>query len=267
MTAGTCRNCGATLEPDLTHCPLCGEMVAPKPAKRDPHDRPKIGGRWTWIAVGVVAAGVVAGGAALAFTGNAGSSTAASVATPTTGSPTAEPTGSPSSTGPTVTAPAPPSLATTPQQAMALSSRQARMQLETNRQNDKRATADLRYSWVPQVSSKCEGLDNVDIKPSWFPNGSPDTYGLSAQQILAFHLALANRDGALMVTDRDVGDRMVLSVCAGETMWMAIIPKSFNSADAANAWCDRHGYPLGECAARWVVTPGKSGAEVKWRTA
>lgn len=148
---------------------------------------------------------------------------------------------------------------------MALTAKEARAQLESNRQNDKPELATVRYSWVPQVSSKCEGLDNVDLHPSWRPDGRPDTDSLAAQEILAFHLALANRDGALMVTDRDVGDRMNLAACAGKTMWMAVVPKPFRSANGANAWCDRNGYPVGECAARWVVKPGRSGAEVKWR--
>lgn len=158
------------------------------------------------------------------------------------------------------------SLATAPQQALKLTSSEARAQLKEHRELDRDSLDSVLYSWAPQVSSKCEGLDNVDLKPAWFPDGRAETNNLTVQQILAFHLSLANRDGALLITDRDVGDRTVFSGCSGRTMWMALIPKSFRSATAANRWCDRNGYPVGECAARYVVDAGESGAKVKWRT-
>ncbi len=159
-----------------------------------------------------------------------------------------------------------PALAETPQQAIRLSARESRSQLRQRQLRDRSQLTSLRNSWAPQVSSKCEGLNNVDIGPGWFPDGNPDTDRLTAQKILAFHLSMARRDGALTVTDKDVGDRMVFAACAGNTMWMAMIPRSFRSAEAANRWCDNQGYPSGECAARYVVAPGRSGAEVKWRT-
>lgn len=159
-----------------------------------------------------------------------------------------------------------PALAETPQQAIRLSTGESRSQLRQRQRRDRSQLTSLRNSWAPQVSSKCEGLDDVDLGPGWFPDGNPDTDRLTAQKILAFHLSLAGRDGALTVTDKDVGDRMVFAACAGRTMWMAMIPRSFRSAEAANRWCDNQGYPIGECAARYVVAPGRSGAEVKWRT-
>lgn len=276
MSPRTCPNCGARLDHAERHCLACGQKVA-----KDPQENASISTEVPppgtevarpykrWIGLGIVGVGALFS-ATLAWwlTSTSGGSTrpvtAASVTTtsPEDQSKTPSLTPTPTPT-PTKTLRA---LASTPQEAMGLTTRQARSQLQTNRQQDRRELAAVRYAWIPQVSSKCEGLDNVDIKPAWMPDGRPDTNNLSPQQILAFHLSLSNDYGALMVTDNDVGDRMRLSVCGGNTMWMAVVPESFRSAAGANAWCDRNGFPAGECAARWVVRPGSSGAEVKWRT-
>lgn len=161
--------------------------------------------------------------------------------------------------------PSTPGLVDTPAQAMALTAGEAREELRKKRKVDRHDLDSLAYVWAPQVSSKCEGLDNVDLKPHWFADGDPETDNLTAQQILAYHLALASRDDALMVIDRDVGVRTTYPGCQGNPMWMALVPRSFASAASANRWCDRNGYTLGECAARYVVPSGKSGSRVVWR--
>lgn len=270
-----CTRCGATLEPDVAYCTQCGHAApapqtipgpsqTPEPARVPPPRR-----RSPWMIVGVVAGSITAVGALVALTTQGKSVTSESLPSALTDSDTSvTPTSSTAATPATTTSPAQesPALAVTPQQAMKLTSSEARSQLKDHRRTDRYDLDAVRYSWAPQVSSKCEGLDNADLKPAWFPDGRSDTSHLTAQQILAFHLSLASRDGALLVIDKDVGDRMVFSGCSGRTMWMAVIPKSFGSATGANRWCDRNGYPAGECAARYVVDAGDSGAKVKWRT-
>lgn len=279
-----CSNCGAKLTGEPI-CANCGAK-APTAAKRNTFSTAETSktpapaaaatapqrGRRTPLILGAVVVAGLATVTGVALVGSNGDKQPVVTAATVSASPSltsTRPTPPASAATPATTAsPAQelPSLAVTPQQATKLTPSEARSQLKDRRQTDRYDLDAVRYSWAPQVSSKCEGLDNVDLKPAWFPDGRSDTSNLTAQQILAFHLSLANRDGALLVTDKDVGDRMVFSGCSGRTMWMAVIPKSFGSATAANRWCDRNGYPAGECAARYVVDAGDSGAKVKWRT-
>lgn len=269
-----CSNCHSLVAPGEAFCAQCAEPVPTPPPAQQVQDSSSPApasttGRGPWILVSAVAVLVAAGAVAFAMTSP--TATVPPVSAPVSFVPRVLPTKpveeslTPRATM-TPTPASTPALAKTPQQAIRLSTGESRSQLRQRQRRDRSQLTALRNSWAPQVSSKCEGLDNVDLGPGWFPDGNPDTDRLTAQKILAFHLSLAGRDGALTVTDKDVGDRMVFAACAGRTMWMAMIPRSFRSAEAANRWCENHSYPIGECAARYVVGPGRSGAEVKWRT-
>lgn len=260
MKTRYCTECGTELEPNIRFCTECGHLLEAPPADSPPEALtapPPDSRRPPWaaaVAVGLVVVAVLIG-VLLASSRPTSPPVAASPTSPPTTRATPQPDSSPTE----------PLMAQTPGQAMRLSPAQARTQLRQRRKTDIHSLGPLQYEWSPQVSSKCEGLDNVDLGPGWFANGSPETDNLRAQQILAFHLSLSDRDGALLVTDRDVGVRTIYSGCGGNPMWMAIVPKSFASATAANRWCDRNGYTLDECAARYVVPRGESGSEVVWR--
>lgn len=118
--------------------------------------------------------------------------------------------------------------------------------------------AALAGSWVPQVSSKCRGL-TVDIGPEWFPDGEPETVSVSDSQILAFHLALFDRHGALMTTAQLLGSQSIPATCSADSLFVSLVPIEFPSAAQANDWCGAQGYPPGECGARLVLEPGAEG--------
>ncbi len=264
-----CANCGAK-PPAATPSTLVSREDPGASTPNPPAGSPRRRGR-AWLVGGAMALGGMSVTAIVAINSDVQNQSVATAGAPAESPSLAPNDASPESAteAPTRAAsptPEPESLAALPQQALNLTASEARAQLKTHRQSDRSTLDSLLYSWAPQVSSKCEGLDNVDLRPGWFPDGRADTSNLTAQQILGFHLSLADRDGALLITDRDVGDRMVYSGCSGKTMWMALIPRSFRSAAAANRWCDRNGYPVGECAARYIVDEGESGAKVKWRT-
>lgn len=156
----------------------------------------------------------------------------------------------------------PPADTSGPEAALALTKGQARSQLAQVRSQDLSRLDALYYSWVPQLSSKCEGW-TVDVKPDWSPDGVAETKNVSAQQILAFHTALAQRYDAVLVKDTDIG-RGGSPQCEG-SIWLALGSQTFSSGSAANRWCDRQGFPVGECYARRVVPAGEPGGHSKQR--
>jgi hypothetical protein len=78
----------------------------------------------------------------------------------------------------------------------------------------------------------------VDIQPNWIPDGIIDTPSVTIQQILAFHLSLHSRFGALTVRQTQVGiagDTATSGACANQIVWFSIVPNPFTSADQANS--------------------------------
>jgi hypothetical protein len=174
---------------------------------------------------------------------------------PTAGTPTTPVPTEPTSPAPTTPAGRP----ITPDQALTLTDQQAVTELNLEGTESAPQLATLAGSWVPQVSSKCVGV-RVDIQPSWVPDGVDDTEHVTIQQVLAFHLSLHGRFGALTVHPTQVGvtsDRATAGPCAGQDIWTSIVPQSFGSAADANAWCAVNVAPVRECAARYVARPGE----------
>jgi hypothetical protein len=118
---------------------------------------------------------------------------------------------------------------------------------------------------VPQVSSKCAGID-VDLGPNFLPDGVVDTYGVSEQQILALHTALSERYSAVTTTAAALGVTSLLpSACSSRTLWVSLVPRRFSSGADALTWCDREAIPVGECGARFVMPAGVSGTRLMLR--
>lgn len=163
----------------------------------------------------------------------------------------------PSSTPSTTNTPPSPSARTislvdlTPADARTMTSAEARRWLRKwTRQTDNNELRDAEGEWVPQVSSKCTGID-VDIKGGK-PDGTVDTYSVSTPQILAFHLSLGNKYSAVTTEWSSLSDRATTGPCAGKDVWIALIPRTYPTAGKALNVCDEYGFPYGECAARYI---------------
>jgi hypothetical protein len=154
-----------------------------------------------------------------------------------------------------------PARPTTPDEAMTLNEKASSAELELEADESDPSITGLYGSWVPQASSKCVG-GPADIEPGWVPDGSVETAHITMPQIVAFHLALHDRFGALTVRQTQLGishNRPRTGACAGELVWVSIVPKTFSSAPQANRWCAQHVRPKAECQARYVsATPGGS---------
>lgn len=276
-----CTGCGADLGQQLTQAgPHNGDTVAMSIEVRESRDS-----RWPLL-VGIAATVVAVGalGYFLLLRPGATPSVASNTAPPRVEIPSVSPRPSESESPPadeasstprpvtTVTRIEPPPQETatageivsvaTADQAMALGTKAARKELARRRNDDVSRLDAMYYSWVPQLSSKCEGL-RVDIKPDWVPDGRRETPSVSAQQILAFHLTLAERFDGVLVEDSDIGRGG--SYRCDSPIWLALAGRTFNTADAANRWCDREGFPSGECFARRVVPAGEPGGRSKPR--
>ncbi len=156
--------------------------------------------------------------------------------------PTASPSGSPTQT----TAPPEPQVTVTestdPLVVQAVADQDAVLDLPTG-------------TWVPQVSSKCEGLGQADLLDArsgrmGYPDGVAEPYpaGLTEEQIDAFHEELAARFGDVMLVSEGASE----GLCSGRTIWTSLVADPATSAAGADAWCDAAGLPDAECAARAV---------------
>lgn len=189
-------------------------------------------------------------------------------ADPTTEPSPTDETSAPSATttSPSTQSTSPPTTPTpltmTPESALTLSTAKATRMLDGLVVRDRRAAAGLAGSWVPQVSSKCTGLD-VDLEPDFTPDGISETPDVTVQQILAFHVALQNRYQAITTTADELGvDPPTSGGCVGKVLWVALVSQQFATGESANAWCDRMGIDVDECLARKVVPPGEGGTEI-----
>jgi hypothetical protein len=143
-------------------------------------------------------------------------------------------------------------------QAMALSVASATSQLSKVAQQGAPAMNKVLGKWVPQLSSKCVGI-SVDIGPNWFPDGKSETARVTAQQLLAYNLALRERFGAVTIKPTAIGinrDKPTSGACRGQATWMSVLPIGFSDAASANAWCSQKSWPAKECQARYVAAVG-----------
>lgn len=111
---------------------------------------------------------------------------------------------------------------------------------------DRSTVEGLVGQWVPQLSSKRDGLVADGI-----------TYDDDA--ILAHYSSLLARDpSAVMLYSGD------WSVFNGSDYWVAVHPQGFSTAAAANAWCDAQGYSTDDCFAKKLShSGGVSGTTVQ----
>ncbi|CAJ59512.1 MULTISPECIES: hypothetical protein [Frankia] len=155
--------------------------------------------------------------------------------------------------------PVPPATST-PDEIALLSETRADAVLTQQAALDRPRVEALRGWWVPQVSSKCVGLQ-VDIEPDWTPDGTPDVPSVTEAQIAAFHVALQQRYRTLTTRQTTLGidgDFATKGPCSGRMVWISIVPQGFSSAAGANQWCTDRNIPLVECDARLVAPGGDS---------
>ncbi len=105
----------------------------------------------------------------------------------------------------------------------------------------------LDYTWVPQVASGCQNLTTLD-------------YPLTDAAILASNARLSQDYDAITVAFEDISVKPP-TVCPGTPMYVSLIPKSYDSARGALAWCHRHDE---SCAARYVVPRGERGTDIRY---
>lgn len=142
------------------------------------------------------------------------------------------------------------SLATDWRVAYALDEQDAAAQLQDRRSAGLQVRDDLDYSWVPQVGSGCEGL--------------PTSLGrLTSASILASHARLESEAGAVTLAWSDIGTETP-EACPTQTMWIAIVPETFQSAAGAKRWCRENGFAGGSCAARYLVPQGSRGTRIEY---
>jgi hypothetical protein len=143
----------------------------------------------------------------------------------------------------------------TPEDALGVSDQQATDELFALASRQHAEVRSYAGHWVPQVSGKCVGL-TADLGPDWFPDGVDDSSDITAQQILAFHLSMDQRFRALLVEPVTMGiasNEATTGPCQARRVWMSIVPRAFDSGEAANAWCDINVPPVRECLARYVA--------------
>ena len=196
--------------------------------------------------------------------------TSTSAVTPSPTDTAVSPSGNPTSTRPELTTsgaqttPAQPSptRADSPQAALALTAAQAAARLQQMRTDDAASVAALTGDWVPQVSSKCQGL-TVRLHADLAPGGAL-VPSVSSQQILGLHIVMRERYAAVTTTSTDLGVRSSSPPrCKGGTLWMLLVPTPFGTSYDALSWCSSSGFAPQECGARYVVGPGESGTVFK----
>ena len=147
----------------------------------------------------------------------------------------------------------------TPQQALELSSAEARDALDERRADDDARLQDLRSEpgWMVQLSSKCAFFDTVDLEgPDGIgvPDGVAESFagGIGEAGILAFHLGAQEQWGDTVLLVR--GDALDLSPCDdGTPKWLTLdAPASgpYESVNEAMCECSTRGLPFGECGIR-----------------
>lgn len=263
MTGGSdrfCVNCGVAREERDRFCVGCGAAFnAPKTDSSQPalttntssetaptQDKQRV---WPWVLVLLLV------GAAVGYVWQGRPSSPPSRAVPAPATASESPSAS--------VAPTPMATSLTASQAAKFGAARAERELSALRREGRKELKRFHYRWIPQVSSKCKGL-LVDIKPRWTADGNADTDSVTVPQILAFHLALAQRFDAFTVYDKDISVNPQ-DLCTGRRMWFSLVPKSFASSGRALKWCRKQGFPEGECGARFVVPTGKPGTDFVWR--
>ena len=158
------------------------------------------------------------------------------VSRPAPAAPTPPPTGSSSTTVATPSDTPDPAPTSTETAGEALQRQQAA---------DRPTAEGLVGEWLPQISSKTEGLITAGV-----------TY--DDTQILAdFERSRAAHPDAILVQSSD------FTTFRQPGFWVTLIAQGFTTADGANAWCNRYSYNANDCfAKRLSHTDGPSGNTV-----
>ncbi len=147
----------------------------------------------------------------------------------------------------------------TPEGALALTDQQATDELGLRAAESIPQLVPLRGTWVPQVAANCTAMA-ADVGPNWLPDGAVETANLTPQQLLALHLSLRSHFDAITTRPTRVGvrsNRPTGGRCAAKVLWLSIVPRSFRTPQAANAWCAVNMAPGGGCGARYVARAGE----------
>jgi hypothetical protein len=219
-----CLQCGATLHPGDRFCTQCGATVPEQPRRtRIP----------VALSVAVVAVflAAVAGAAWYALGGRIGAVAAAPAApspAPAVGEvdppPPTQPGADPSSGA--------------PDPAEALAAQAAA---------DRPAADASVGSWLPQISSKADGLT---VNGVVYDNA----------RILAEFRDARQQYEAILVRSDD------FSTFRNAGYWVVLVPQRFTTPQAANSWCATHGFAPADCfAKRLSHTDGPEGNTVQWR--
>lgn len=250
----TCDRCGAPLTPGDHYCRACGALVArpgrsgpqagPRPDWRPPAQvlpapppygppprppRPPRRGPRPALVAGAVLAVLATGGAAA---GMILRSTDRPAPSALTAAPTVAPLPLPTSVP--VVAPTPSAEPTAPADPEAL----LREQLDA----DTATVESLVGKWIPQLSSKREG-DVVD-GTTYDAAAILDEFTSWKDQVPSSVLTRSERFTSFRATD----------------YWVVLAAEPFDTAEAANAWCDAQGIAPGDCfAKRLSYTEGPGG--------
>lgn len=149
----------------------------------------------------------------------------------------------------TATATVPPSTTTTTAvtRTTAAADSTARFHLDAEVSSDRYAVESLVGYWVPQVSSKQPGMVVHGV-----------SYGY--QEVWQDFLRTRERfPEALMLTS---GDFPVYKLSG---FWVTVVPTTFTTAAAANAWCDAAGFAAEDCYAKRLAHSGSSQDNTQFR--
>ncbi len=113
-------------------------------------------------------------------------------------------------------------------------------------------TSDLANRWVAQISAKRIGLDAVDI------DGTPIHW--TAEEILRQHLELRLKYPEVRLARSEEWRTFDL-----DGWWITFAGVTFDSADAANAWCDARTIAKDQCFAKLVSNDRGSEGTTRYR--
>ncbi|MGW5321787.1 outer membrane protein assembly factor BamB family protein [Rhodococcus pyridinivorans] len=113
-------------------------------------------------------------------------------------------------------------------------------------------TSDLANRWVAQISAKRIGLDAVDI------DGTPVHW--TAEEILRQHLELRLKYPEVRLARSEEWRTFDL-----DGWWVTFAGVTFDSADAANAWCDARNIAKDQCFAKLVSNDRSSEGTTRYR--
>lgn len=170
-------------------------------------------------------------------------------AAPSTTAVTATTTPAPPPTAPPTVAPTVPP--TTVPQPQVMGEADALVALGSQVDADASAAEQLVGLWVPQLSSKNLGLD--------VPRDERGPYTFA--MILSDHLAYRQRyasDGVLLLRSGDFNYQK-------GNYFVTVVARPFQTAEAANGWCDANGIGGGDCYAKQLAHTAYSTGSVRHR--